>query len=279
MRHLCFWNILLCTLSVFLLSASCTRSERDEDIETLSARELALGYHIIDDAIMEVHKASLSNTALCNQAGSSALNSCLQSASLNENGSFPKTLVLDYGQENNTCDDGQMRYGIIRARFTDKYLESGSEITITFQDFQKGGFELSGTVSLTCMGRNSDGTYRIYWSVEDANVTGINTDFSWEGAHTRYWTLGDNGDGDWSDDGFRIDGFSTGRNSRGNTWTNEITRDYLSDMSCNWITDGRSSLSIPNLELRTLNFGENDSCNNVLIERRNNTYFEVTIPD
>ena len=278
MRHLFHPIFTLCVLSLVAGVTGCTRSERDQDLETLSARELALGYHIIDDALREIHNAALSNSNICDQAGNAPLNSCLQGAIFNSNGSFPKTLTLDYGQENNVCDDGLSRYGVIRARFTGKYLETGTVVDISFQDYRREGYSLSADVSLECLGPNSDGTYRFSWTVTEANITGINTDFDWEGEHIRFWTAGNNGDGEFSDDAFRISGIATGRNSRGNTFTNEITSNYLSDPDCHWFTKGRSQLAIPNLELRTLNFGENDSCNNIVIERRNNTYFEVQIP-
>ena len=159
-------------------------------------------------------------------------------------------------------------------------MNKGSEIEITFDDYSKDGFTVEGTSRLTNLGLNSNGYMHFLWEVQDCRITSTNTDFTWEGTHTNIWVAGRSttDQGAVDDDVVLITGISQGRNSRGNTFFNEITSSYTSDLSCQWFTAGRSELDIPNLEARSINFGDKTKCDNILIERRNNTYFDVEIP-
>ena len=293
-----FW-LALVLLSVFTIG--CNDSERDGDIETLTAKEMALAYHIMDDAWREVHRIALQDTLVGSPDSLTidnfGLNTCVEQLSIsNTVAVFPLTMSINYGfkdylklkdsLETNVffcfvlCDDGFERSGFIYASFTGKYLNEGSEIEITFDDYSKDGFTVEGTSKLTNLGMNSNGFMRFLWKVEDCRITSTNTDFTWEGTHTNIWVAGRSttDQGSVDDDVVLITGISQGRNSRGNTFVNEITSSYTSDLSCQWFTAGSSALDIPNLESRSINFGDKTECDNILIERRNNTYFDVEIP-
>jgi hypothetical protein len=283
-----FWVVLV-PLSVFTIG--CSDSERDKDVETLTAKEMALAYHIMDDAWREVHRIALQDTLIGSPdtltIDNFGLNTCVEQFSVSDTVAvFPLTMSIKYGfkdykaNPDKICDDGFERSGFIYASFSGKYLNKGSEIEITFDDYSKDGFTVEGTSRLTNLGLNSNGYMRFLWEVEDCRITSTNTDFTWEGTHTNIWVAGRSttDQGAVDDDVVLITGISQGRNSRGNTFVNEITSSYTSDLSCQWFTAGRSELDIPNLEARSINFGDKTKCDNILIERRNNTYFDVEIP-
>lgn len=280
-------------LLVSVVALGCNDSERDEDLETLTVREMSLAYHILDDAWREVHRIAMQDTLIGSPDSATIkgyfLNSCVEEINMSDTAAvFPLYMSIKYGfkdyslKENETkiCDDGFRRYGRINASFTGKYLNKGSVVEITFQDYAKDDFKVEGVSRMTNLGLDSDGYMRFLWEVEDCRITSVNTDFTWEGTHEYTWVAGRSieDQGQVFDDVFKITGFSEGRNSRGNTFSNEVTEVYLCDYSCQWFTSGRSILNIPNLEVRTLNYGDAGKCDNIVIERRNNTYFDVEIP-
>ncbi len=278
MRPLLFFLLSLFISTTF---SSCGETERDQDLETLTAREVALSYHVFDDALREVHRFAMRDSLLNDTGIVQRFNSCIEDAYVSDTVAvFPLYLTINYGGDTNICDDGFNRFGVIRAAFSGKYLNKSTVVTVTFDEYYKDQFRIDGTVILTNLGLNSDGYMMFDWEVIDGHITGINTNITWEGEHEKTWVAGRSfeSQSNVDDDIFHIEGISKGRNSRGNTFENEITNPYVADYSCQWFTAGTSSLDIPNLEARRLNFGLTTECDNLLIERRNNTYLEVEIP-
>ncbi|MEX2598009.1 MAG: hypothetical protein WEC59_13875, partial [Salibacteraceae bacterium] len=122
--------------------------------------------------------------------------------------------------------------------------------------------------------------YRYYEvKLKDGLITGTNVNINLSGNYTYVWVSGSSTETDFTDDVFEItEGQFSGRNSRGSSFTNEITGAYISDFSCAHFTEGRAKMEVQNLLPRTLNYGDDGICDNVLISRRNNTYLNVEIP-
>ena len=275
--------IRFCAIMILLsvITVGCNDSERDEDLETLTVREMSLAYHAMDDAWREVHRFAMRDSLLNDTGIKQWFNSCIEKVDVSDAAAiFPISISINYGGKDNLCDDGFERYGRINATFTGKYLNKGSEIEITFDEYYKDDFKIEGVIQIANLGLDSNGFMRFLWEIEDCRITSTNTDFTWEGTHTSTWVAGRSAtsQGEVDDDVFLLSGISQGRNSRGNTFSNEITTSYTSDLSCQWFTAGRSELNIPNLEIRTINFGDKAKCDNIVVERRNNTYFDVEIP-
>ncbi|MEZ4720540.1 MAG: hypothetical protein R2813_01525 [Flavobacteriales bacterium] len=258
----------------------CNNSERDDDVETLSARESALAFHIFDDILREVHRAAISDPFINESGVKPDIRSCVESTSTTDSTlGFPATLTIHYGANASTCDDDLLRQGTIRAKFSGKYLNDGTKVKITLTNFKKDNYLTEGSITLTSLGLTSENTWRFFWEVEDGNITSNNTNIQWNCSHQRWWITGQSTFDSVDDDIFMTQGTSSGRNSRGNTFNIEITSAYVSDFSCPWVTEGKGSLTIPNLASRGINYDtDNMSCDNMLYERRNNTYFKVEIP-
>jgi len=279
-HHIKFAFILITILGLVGLG-SCRKSERDSDSELLAVQENAIAYHVFDDAFREVHRFAMRDSLLNDTGIKQRFNSCMKKATLSDTVAvFPLYLTLNYRDEGQICDDGFQRYGKLMASFSGKYLNKFTTIVITFEDYVKDEFSVSGTMTYQNLGLNSDGHMRYSWTVEDGLITSVNTNFSWSGTHTLVWVAGRSEDsqGIVDDDVFLIDGFAEGRSTRGNTFSNEINGNYTSDLGCQWFTSGRSILEIPNLIPRTINYGVSTECDNILIARRNDTYYEVRIP-
>jgi hypothetical protein len=262
---------------------SCRESERDEDTETLSARDYALAHHIFDDAFRQIHRYAMGDTILNDTTiKQQKFDQCINrrySFLSDTVAVFPIMLQLYYADEGKTCNDSAVRYGVMRANFSGKYLNKGTVTTITFENYKKATYRAEGEVVVTNLGFNEDGRRYYTLEVKEGLITGNNIHIDFDGLFTYVWVAGSTTDIDFDDDVFEItEGFVNGRNSRGSTFSTEITSAYTSDFTCPHFTAGRSSMEVQNLVPRNLNYGEVTECDNLLISRRNNTYLTVEIP-
>ena len=138
---------------------------------------------------------------------------------------------------------------------------------------------MSGELLVINQGVNERGQRYYTFIIKDGLITGTNINIELDGGFAYQWVSGSSTETDFSDDVFEIDsGMVAGRNSRGSSFTNEVTEKYTSNFSCPHFVTGRSFMQVQNLIDRTLNYGEINECDNLLISRRNNTYLEVDIP-
>ncbi|GAB4380328.1 MAG: hypothetical protein Kow0075_11520 [Salibacteraceae bacterium] len=275
--------VALSLLFVLTFISSCHNSDRDDDRETLSARENAMAYHLFDDLFREVHKFAIRDTLLNDTGLTQRLNSCIDKAFLSDTVAvFPLYLTLDYGEPDDTeeCDDGFTRTGSILATFTGKYLGKGTKIKMEIADYKKGNYQVEGKITYENLGLDSNGNVLFEWIVDDGRITGINTEINWTGNHILRWVEGYSPESHEiiEDDVFQISGVSQGRNSRGSSFINEIDEPYFSELSCPWFTRGKSTLTVQNLPTRHIDYDTDTACNNVIQQKRANTVFQVVIP-
>ncbi|GAB5539543.1 MAG: hypothetical protein Salg2KO_16460 [Salibacteraceae bacterium] len=262
---------------ILTLLGSCNKSERDEDVETLSTRELAIALHTYEGIIREVHRYAITDSLLGGDQSDFSNLGCISKARLNKSiRSFPITLTITY-DSNQTCDDEVPRSGVIEAIFSGQYMDSGSVITVDLKNLIVNDRLVSGELILTNEDLNSNGSLMYDWRIRNARIQAFNTDITWRGRYKHLWTDGAITTSNFTDDEFQIaEGSSSGRNSRGNSFSSEITSALELTAECKWIIEGRCKLEVDNLNTRTLNYGESD-CDNVVVSRRNNTYFDVNI--
>jgi hypothetical protein len=264
---------------LMLAFAGCQKSERDEDTETTATRDNALAYHIFDDAFRVVHRFAMRDSLLNDTGIVQWFDDCIVKATLSDTlAIFPLYLSVNYSDDTTLCDDGFNRYGLIRASFSGKYLNQGTQVAISFEGYRKDAFDVSGNILLTNKGLNSDGRRVFSVQVTDGIITGRNIDIEWQGTHDMVWVAGSSTDGIVDDDIFEISGSASGKNSRGNTFVNAITESYSSDLSCQWFKSGRSEVYVPNLQTRLISYGIDGVCDNIFVQSRDNTTMQVEIP-
>jgi hypothetical protein len=277
-----FFSIMLLCLGFLAMLGSCNKSDRDDDIETLSARDYALAHHIFDDAFRQVHRFAMGDTLLNDTSVKQSLDACLdrRTTSLSDTVAvFPLVLNLNYGDQGTPCYDNGLRYGRITASFSGKYLNKGTIITFSFDGYRKDIYDVSGKLTVVNQGLNNEGRRYYTFIIQEGLITGTNINIQLGGTFSYQWVSGSSTETDFTDDVFEIDsGMVAGRNSRGSSFTNEVTSKYTSDLTCPHFVSGRSYMQVQNLIDRTLNYGVITECDNILISRRNNTYLEVEIP-
>lgn len=290
-NYICYYRSLLMvlrTLTLFiaplmaavmlLVAGGCRKSERDEDLEVLSAKENALAHHIFDDAFREIHRFAMRDSLLNDTGIKQWFDDCIDNTILSDTVAvFPLYLSINYGDKGIVCNDGFKRYGVINAAFSGKYLNKNTEIIIGFDGYRKDIFDVEGVITIQNLGLNEDNKRYYEVVVEDALITGSNVHIDWSGTFIMTWITGTSTQGMVDDDVFHIQGYCGGRNTRGNTFYNTINSDYVSDLGCQWFVSGQSTLEVANLQTRHINYGDG-SCDNVLTEVRDNTTLSIQIP-
>ncbi len=280
MRKAChYFSISLLIGLIVIGFGACRDSERDLDDETESSRDFATMQNLLNDAFKQVHRVALydsvlNDTGIVQLIDTNCLDTFYTTTGLNQ---FPTTLVLNYGTGYGpACLDGRYRKGEIRARFTSKYTNPNAIITFTFDNYWVDLYKLDGTMVMTGLG---NGNYTV--SVTDGSVFWTPSVLEFTVTYDGSYTL-EREDGtatlDPEDDIFRISsGVGSGVNSRGNTYTANVTDPLRVALSCSWMIDGGVRLKPSNLQTRDLDFGSG-ACDSRLMITINNREFEATIP-
>jgi hypothetical protein len=167
----------------------------------------------------------------------------------------PKFLTIDFGNANCLCNDGKNRRGQIIVTYTGVYNESGSEHTITFNDYYVNDNKVLGSKTVVNNGLNTDD--KLTFSVEvDAQLVKANsTDtITWVSSRVRVWEEG-NSTLSWLDDVYSISGNSSGITSTGISYTANITSPLIIDLSCHWIESGVIEITPSGKLKRILDYG------------------------
>ena len=175
--------------------------------------------------------------------------------------SNPKTLLIDFGQDNCVGQDGRIRKGQIYVTFTGKYRDEGTIITITPMDYSVNGYLVEGTKTVTNMGLNTNNDP--YFDVEvEGSVTAPANAYTveWTSHRTRTWVGGSNTLTIW-DDTYEITGNGSGVNRYGNPFTAEIINALRIEIGCPWIVAGSIAVTPQDGAERLIDFG-NGNCNN-----------------
>ncbi|MGC9330535.1 MAG: hypothetical protein ACP5DZ_01500 [Bacteroidales bacterium] len=184
---------------------------------------------------------------------------------------WPKTIRVNYGDQNMTCEDGRQRRGVINIEATDFYREPGSKLTITFENFYQNDHKVEGTRICTNNGQNTAGNITYTLEVVDGHIT------TPEGGHIYYeentereWVAGEETLLNPWDDNYLITGDQSGISSDSVNYTLTIHDFDPLDVivNCKWIRAGKLDMSIENFPLITIDFGIG-TCDNEAVAKIN----------
>lgn len=186
--------------------------------------------------------------------------------------SNPRTITIDFGQDDCVGYDGRIRKGQIYVTFTGKYRDEGTIITITPIDYTVNGYALSGTKQITNMGLNADDDMYFHITVVGSvTAPGNAYTIEWESDRTRTWTGGEETLTIW-DDTYEITGDGSGVNKFGIPFTVEIVSALRIEIGCPWIVSGEIEVTPDDGTVRLIDFG-NGNCNNGFSITVNGTVF------
>lgn len=173
-------------------------------------------------------------------------------------GSFPKTITIDYG-EGCLCRDGKFRKGAIILHFTGPIRRPESVLTISFRDFYVNRVHIEGVTTITNLSANGALKYSV--QVADGKVTwpsgrgftyvGLKVVTQVAGMDTRIIR----------DDVFSVEGRSKTGYANGITVTKNTETPLIKPVACPFIVEGKLKIKINNREF-FIDFGTGECDNN-----------------
>jgi len=253
------------------------------DTDTRAAEDNSLAEGTFNDvnniAGQAVQYGTLATYKLSHDA-SSLLSSCATVTVYDTSGHG--TITIDFGATPCLCLDLRYRQGIINIQYSGMYRDSGSVITITFNNYYVGWaqasmYKVMGTKVVRNTGHNAAG--HTVFSI-DVNGSLLNTSgqtMSWVSQRQREWIAGESttGIGNWQDDEYKITGSASGTTFYGSTYTVVITQPLHVALNCRWIEDGKFDLTPNGKPTRSVDFGS--GCDNRATVTINGFSFQVIL--
>ena len=191
--------------------------------------------------------------------------------------SSPNKLVLDFGEENCFCEDGQNRRGKILITYDGGYTDSTATLNTTFDGYYVNNCQVTGSRTLSYKGFNQakkpNWTVIVNGSVILANNGGTIT---YQATHNTAMVEGEN-TMDYKDNVFETTGSASGITPAGQAFTALVTTPLISTMKCNNFVKGVVELTPAGEPKRTLNYGEGD-CDNKASLTVSGITFNVNLP-
>jgi hypothetical protein len=170
--------------------------------------------------------------------------------------SSPKSVTVDYGSSNCTCNDGKTRRGKIITTFTGQYIAPGTIITHTPVDYYVNDIKYEGTKTVQNMGLNSNN--QPYFNVQiDGTATlesGEVVDYT--STRVRTWTTGFNTLLNRFDDEYDITGTSEASFSSGEGYTGNTTSPIHIKIGCGFPVSGTLDITPTGKPVRQINYGD-----------------------
>lgn len=170
-------------------------------------------------------------------------------------GSYPRTMTVDFGTDGCTGPDGRVRKGQIVVVLTDTLTNPGATRTATFVDFYVDGAHIEGTRTLSNTGFDANGQQTFSRSVTGGKITFPDGEVAtWEATHLLVQVEGGN-TAVLIDNVWEVTGSATGVTRNGKSFTSEITTPLLRKRACAWVVSGVKAISIDGKTL-TVDYGD-----------------------
>lgn len=186
---------------------------------------------------------------------------------------FPVTVTIDF-KDGCVGRDGKLRKGKIITVYSGRMRMSGSKATTTFNAYSVDSIKVEGTHILTNVSRNNTPAFQR--EIVNGKLTWDSGRWvKWSAVRTVAMINGAATQLDRRDDVFRITGQGRGENSRGKTWTHEITEGLIKKTTCQWISSGLIRFR-HNAAIGSLNYGDG-TCDRKAILTVNGRSKEITL--
>lgn len=254
----------------------CRKSDRDSEPKNAAPIDHTTAESIFNEVFRTVHTLAWENSLLNGPQDtiqSNSADNCIDTIMFAYTTvTFPNTVVMDYGVTESTCNGGYKTKGKLKATFSNVYKQSGSSVDVSFSNLYLDSIRVSGTMTITNNGYNTDSNYVFSIKVSDAILEHDTINVSWNSNRKYEWILGDETDLT-SDDQFKISGSASGRTSNGNEFSVEILENLTYSMSCEWISEGEIEIDLgESLTPRILNYGSGSCDNEATVSYKGTSY-------
>lgn len=248
----------------FLTGCQKEEDEPDPEFETtfILTENQAVSESISDDATVVFFEASI-NSGFYRVNGTAQTTGTLSCATVTvnpQNSTFPKTIVIDFG---NGCvsQDGISRKGKINITLSDYVHNPGAVAVMTFDNYYTAGYKVEGTITWT----NTSTPNGVSWTREitGGKLTEPLGGYYWthEGTKNVTQTAGANTPLNLLDDVYSVTGNHTVTNPAGKTRTVTILEDLEKKTTCHNVTKGKMKIQAQT-HFAILDYGDG-TCDNV----------------
>ncbi len=259
---------ILLSVGMMLIFMSGCRKWRDNRNTTIIKDQNVIE-GLFDDMFKIVDQASNST------AGIKTLDDPCINAITVDTSSSPKVIVIDYGTDDCSSNDGRVRKGILTITYSGRYRTPGTIITVSPENFSIDGYSINGSKTIVNEGFNAQGQ-PIFDITVSASITAPNSEWAatWNGNRTRTWTEGYNTLFNVFDDVYSITGGGNGINRNNVPYTMNIDEPLIAKVGCSWIVQGVMTIDPEEGQNRIIDWGSGE-CNNGLTVTVGNNDYEV----
>lgn len=234
----------------FLFTACNKDDKATDDMEVVTSEDVLTAQDLVEDTEAEVDYELDSRDPE---------DDCPIVTITPNDGSYPRTITIDYGTEGCEGLNGRIRKGVIEVTLSDTMINAGAVRTVTFVGFSVDDVQIAGSKSLTHNGLNAEGQRTFTREVSDMSLTFPNGEvIEWEAVQQLTLVEG-TGTPQRIDDVMQIEGGSSGVNRNGNPFTSQITTPLIKPFTCPWVVSGVREVTV-NDHTWSLNYGDGD-CN------------------
>ena len=200
------------------------------------------------------------------------INECPDVVIDSEEGGYPKTITLNYG-EATVLEDGKVLSGIMVIEISGPRNSETYKREVSYDNFGVDTLTVNGTSVIT---KNNENDYTrkfessLTFTFENGNVVNRSSERVWE------WIEGMETDEDQTDDVIQITGEVNADNSDGDTYKKEIVEPLIRLGDCKYIVKGIVEITLNGELISSLDYGDG-SCNNMAILTKDGETFEVDL--
>jgi len=279
-NHLRYFISATCLFTIIVMLSSCTKEEPVNYAtlaEDATATESAFNdvFRVVDDESKNgQYEATVGKTSVTYV---SHIDTCAIVTINTNGGNFPMTLTIDFGSG---CTDAYsvVRKGKIICIYSGRYRDTGSNVTVTTDNYYVNDFKVEGEEIYTNNGRNTNGNIEFSSVVNNGKITkpdgGIIT---WHSERTNEWAEGEsttwlNGISGICDDVYLVTGYGEGTTSDGHDYRIDITGPLKKQICCYWVSQGSITVQVDGVQLASIDYGDGTCNPNANLTYGNNTY-------
>lgn len=255
--------LMLSMISLIFTACKKDKPMLDDVNDIASVEENAQGDENFSDVFTSVSNFSVENDRNFTSNSKDALKT-LSTDSISEEpivticpkgNNWPKTVIFDYGK--GVINNKTTRKGKIIAVYSNKFKIKNATVTLTFENYTVNNTKIECTKTITNLGLNPQGNYIFSIIISGSKFNKDNIKFTYNANRTIEWIKGYNTNTIF-DDEFAITGTSTGINSKGVSYTTNITSPLIKKTGWPYLVAGVIEILPENKYSRTLNYGNGE---------------------
>ncbi len=253
------------------MGVAFTSCKKDRDTDITSAEDNSLAENTYDDVNDIADQAAKGSQSFKVEDGSGILSNCAI-VTFDTNTAI-KDFTIDFGT-GCLCSDGKTRSGKILVSRTGHYRDSGTVITITFDNFFVNNNQVEGSRVVTNNGTNAAGNISFSVEVNGTVTKADGTVITWTSSRTREWIDGYETIGIHSDDVYRVSGTASGSRVNGSTSTTfsaMTVTPLVRKVACHQFVSGTAKVTPSGKPERTIDFGSGECDNEAVVTVNGNT--------